>query len=282
MQTDTVDVALHSNNAVNFSRKRGPHDQRNSYDEKDEHGSKRQRHANWPVQAENKARSPRKDQLVSPARESKFKEGSMNDRPSKNPPSMFMRHFNMHVSMSVDDLMDEYHKDNDKPLPPFPSSRTLRETARSPEHKKTPKDTWTRHSADLAASVYPAGIEDGRGSGILKFGKSVITTFNPLNVWSKFTTGWRTAKEELVEEAGDAQKREMLEMQKRAVQTYAELKQAGKLGTQGSYTVNSGPVFTPGYTQPVKESNSQRDSGISMDNTLRKYTLKKTVTYHKY
>lgn len=273
MQTDTLDEALHSNNVVNFSRKRGPHDRRNSYDEKDEHGSKRQRHANWPVQADNKAKSPGKDQLISPVRESKFKEGSMHDRASKKPPSMFTRHFNKHVSMSVDDLMDEYHKDNDKPLPPFPSSQTPPKAARSPGHKKSSRDTRTSHSVDPAASIYSAGVEDARGSGIFKFGKSVATAFNPLNVWSKFTTGWRTTKEELVEEAGDAQKREMLERQKRAAQAYAELKQAGKLGMQGSYTVSSGPVFTPGYTQPVKESNSQRDSGISMGDASREYIL---------
>jgi hypothetical protein len=190
----------------------------------------------------------------------------MHDRPSEKPPSVFTRHFNKHVSASVDELMDEYYKYNDKPLPRYPVSQALPHGLgpKSPERKRQPKDTQFH----VAASMPLTDAEEAKSGGIFRFGKSMASAFNPLNVWSKFTTGWRATKEELVEDALDAQKTEMLERQKKAEQAYAELKQAGKLGTQGSQTMNGALVFTPGYTQPAKNA-SQRDSGISMDDGSR-------------
>jgi hypothetical protein len=269
LPNDTVDEVLHSNNVVNFSRKRELRDQGGPYSKKAEHGYKRQRHTKWPAQAGAQDTPRAKDRITSPSRVSKFHEGSMHDRPSAKPPSLFTRHFNKHVSASVDELMGQYYQDNDKPLPPYPTSRAARDrTTRSPQRKRESREMQEDHVNQIAASMYSIDGSEAQAGSFFKFGKSMASAFNPVNVWSKFTTGWRSAKEELVEEAEDAHKREMLERQKKAEQAYAELKQAGKLGSQGSHMMNGAPVFTPGYTQPAKNEN-QRDSGISMDDDSR-------------
>lgn len=264
MPTDTVDEVLHNHNVVNFSRKRGPVDGRTSYEQDSQHGSKRHRHAEWP---EAKKEIVLEEQTMSPARASRFQEASMNDRPSQKPPSMFTRHMNQHLSLTSDELMGSYHTEQDKPLPPNPSMYSLHQRlSRSPERK--------RASVPVTASTFSLDTQDDRG-GIFKFGKSMASAFNPMNVWSKFKTGWGDAKKELVEEAEDAKKREMDAQMKKAEEAYAALKSAGKLGTQGSHVLNNAPVFTPGYTQMPKKDN-QRDSGISMDTNLTSRTSQDT------
>ncbi|KIV98943.1 uncharacterized protein PV09_09329 [Verruconis gallopava] len=260
LPTDTVDGVLHKHNIVNFSRKRGPQDLLNIHGQGGDGEAKRQRHAAWPEHRnEGLDDGPSKaEQLnMSPSRVSKFREASMHDRPSEQPPSIFTRHFNNHFGTSDDELMDEYHKNNDKPLLSHPAASRSGKM-KSPEPK--------RPSSSVATFTFSEDTEDGKSAGIFKFGKSLASAFNPMAAWSKFTASWRNAKEELIEEAEDAQKREMLERQRKAEQAYAELKQAGKLGAQGARKMENTPVFTPGYRQPpVKESGNPRDSAISMD-----------------
>ena len=159
--------------------------------------------------------------------------------------------------------MSQYHTDNDKPLPPYPSSRTLPRFSRSPERKAT----FAPHSASTFS--LDTQDEDAKGSGIFRFGRSMASAFNPLNVWSRFTTGWRAAKEELVEEAEDAKKKDMLDRQKaQAAELYAQMKQSGNLEGLGAHASSTEPAFGADHAKRVR-GESQRDSGISIDTAPR-------------
>lgn len=273
---------LHNHNEiVNFSRKRGVQDGRGSYEHSTEHGSKRQRHDKWPTVASENLEDETEDAhrlAMSPARLSKFQEASMNDRPSDNPPSLFTRHLNRHVGLAMDELMDDYHYDNDnddsndvdidndKPLPPQPST-TLPRLSKSPVRRQQPSQPPLRPSASTFS--IDTRDDDGRSSGIFKFGRSVATVFNPMNMWSRVTTGWRAAKEELVEEAEDAAKKESMDQRKeKAALAYAQMKQDGVFRTHASHAAGGGTVSGPDLAKADSNSN-QRDSGISLDTTVR-------------
>ena len=267
-RTDTVDddELFHSHTVVNFSRKRSVRDGRGSNEQASEHGSKRHRHADWPEELAPARHEPVADeQVLSPARQSKFREASMTDRPSEKPPSMFTRNLDRSGELSMDDLMTQYHARNDKPLPPHPSAFAFGRDASSPERK--------RQSAQPAASTFSRDTQDdeGRGGGIFKLGKSMASAFNPLNVWFRFTTGWRVAvaKEDLEGEADVVKKKQELERQKsQAALVYAQMKQSGSLGGLGAHHSGAESATVVEYAKSV-EKEGQRDSRISINASSR-------------
>ena len=173
-----ANVGLGGENAISSSlpnpRKRPLHDdptstsdlgQSVSVEDEPSQSSKRTRRAASTVQNEvaeepRKSTRQRKSKATSPhplrrsnrtPRPSKFAEGSMNDKPSKRPPSFYTRE---------EEAMEEYL------------------TAPSDSQPET-----SRSSQDAAAS-YNAGIEQGKPSTMYRFGKAIASVFNPVSAWT--------------------------------------------------------------------------------------------------
>ncbi|KAL9578170.1 MAG: hypothetical protein Q9212_005892 [Teloschistes hypoglaucus] len=133
------------------------------------HPQKRGRATEWPLRSTDESTpqplNPRRANRVpsSPARKqfprlrprpSKFLEGSMNDRVSKKPPSIYT---------GEEDAMERYHN-------PFSS-----------------------HGADQDDGKldYDAGIENTKPSGMYRFGKALVKAFKPVNVWQGINGIWK-------------------------------------------------------------------------------------------
>ncbi|EKG21031.1 nuclear RNA binding protein [Macrophomina phaseolina MS6] len=227
------------------------------------YSSKRRRSANWPLtdeqslspDASQRSRyskgSRNRRQVSSPGRLSRFQEGSMNDRASAQPPSVFTRFFPSRGIAPIDQLMEDYHAANEA-APTY-----TRSTSRGASHHPN-------QSVTSAATAGSSSTANTRESGIFRFGRSVASTFNPINIWQKMQQKWSEARQELIEEALDEQARQLRERALKADEVYAHLKKTGQLGTQGTHAISNGaPIFTPGYTAPADGQAIQRDSGIA-------------------
>ncbi|KAL0260409.1 hypothetical protein SLS55_004096 [Diplodia seriata] len=228
------------------------------------YSSKRRRSANWPL-TEEEAWSPdssqrsrrtkgshSRRQVSSPGRLSRFQEASMHDRASNQPPSVFTRFFSSSRGIApIDHLMEEYHAAND--TAPTHSHTSLRASSHQPNQSVT-----------STATTGTAGSANTRESGIFRFGRSLASTFNPVNIWQKMQQKWSEARQELIEEALDEQARQLRERALKADEVYAHLKKTGQLGKQGTHAISNGTqIFTPGYTAPAGEHSNQRDSGVA-------------------
>jgi hypothetical protein len=286
LANDSVDALVNQDGNINSSRKRefppsspARSPTRSPYDNNDGHGSKRHRSTHWPFSEDDTPRkngTPSRRHVSTPGRSSRFLEASMHDRPSNKPPSAFTRHFNQHINASVDHLMDSYYE-TDKPLPDCPDSKALprRLASRSPTKSPQRRLNGTHHANASTWSISTAATNEAeqagetantKGSGFFRFGKSMASAFNPVSIWQKVTTTFRDTKEDMIQEKLDER---YGDRQAKAEQAYAELKQAGKLGSQGTKAIpDSVKVFTPGYTSQ-NDTRNQRDSGISMDDESR-------------
>jgi hypothetical protein len=178
---------------------------------------------------------------------------------------MFVRNFNAHLSSaSVDDLMENYDAEANKPLPAPPRDRTPRRRSRSqPPEKRAQSKGLTHHAnADISCNTTPLPVEGKSSGSFFRFGKSMAATFNPLNLFSKVTNTWRETKEEMIYEAKE--KKELEDRQRLAEQTYAEMKAAGQFGSQVSKPVADNTKI-PASKYHGMEQPSQRDSGIAMN-----------------
>ncbi|MCJ1340315.1 hypothetical protein MMC09_005609 [Bachmanniomyces sp. S44760] len=96
----------------------------------------------------------------SATRPSKFIEGSMNDRVSKEPPSIYTRE---------EQVMEQYHADRE--------------------------DNTREQSMDVDFDN-DAGIEHTKPSGMYRFGRAIATAFNPVHVWHGINGFWKEKQEE--------------------------------------------------------------------------------------
>ncbi|CAD0093376.1 unnamed protein product [Aureobasidium vineae] len=202
-------------------------------------------------------------------RPSRFQEGSMSDKPSAQPPSVFTRdHSNnsLPTLANVDDLMTQYHQENSTPAvyhTPRPTvDHALKPTVSNPLQVEPVESrpslpfsapTFDSIPPSTTASVKPAG-------GLFRFGKMVASTFNPANVWESFSRTWKESKEDLtVRNIEENRKRAMNDdkvMDSKAMddkamyeQAYQELKKSG----QFNFTV----VPNKALTSPRLGGNSQ-------------------------
>ncbi|KAL8664184.1 MAG: hypothetical protein Q9202_003262 [Teloschistes flavicans] len=133
------------------------------------HPQKRSRAIDWPLRSTDDSStqplnlrranrmppSPARKQIrVLRSRPSKFLEGSMNDRVSKKPPSIYT---------GEEDAMDRYHN-------PF---------------------SLDCADQDDGKLDYDAGIENTKPSGMYRFGKALVNAFNPVNVWQGINGIWK-------------------------------------------------------------------------------------------
>ena len=181
------------------------------------------------------------------SRKSRFVEGSMNDKPSEKPPSMFMRFIRTEsgnikqVTAATEDLMEDYHD----------------EMAR-------PRDSVEKVIAQEKAAVPSrvAGIEsekENNGGGM--FGRWA-SSFHPVALWNKV---FSQTRDEMIREEFEAAERKAREEAERKAREKAEIEaQYAQMKAAG--------MFKPKYLSPVvgsvssrKTVQTQRDSGIVID-----------------
>ncbi|KAL8728231.1 MAG: hypothetical protein Q9166_005534 [cf. Caloplaca sp. 2 TL-2023] len=175
-------------------------------------------------------------------RPSKFLEGSMNDRVSKKPPSIYLRD---------ERVMEDYH------------------------------DQASAHGFDSQASTamdddknfYDAGIETAKPSGMYRFGKALASAFNPVNVWQGINGYWK-----IKEEKSHPDKTLLQERKIKAEQIYAEMKKDGFKGTR-PFAYRGSSIDGSGFSERTSQDDSMKsslhDSGVDFDEP---YTLTMSST----
>jgi len=225
--SDSVPNADDQGTPVNFSRKRMHYGQNSITDGTE--SIKRQRRAARPLSAidVNKKEKPPVAELrhislphpevSSPPRASKFVEASMHDRPSEKPPSMFTRlQIQGQTNTDMDTLMDDYTQLSSSPL-------------KQPTTMQTQLKGLTHHpnmSITSSATTQTNDTTQTKRSSIFRFGRSMASSFNPLNIWNSLSNSWTQAKEQIEDDAKDNQQKEWDERKAKAEQAYAEFKKA--------------------------------------------------------
>ncbi|KAI4716501.1 hypothetical protein E4T48_07311 [Aureobasidium sp. EXF-10727] len=229
----------------------------------------RRKDARYGLSSLNKRQAEVADVFVPDTRPSRFQEGSMSDKPSAQPPSLFTRdHSNnsLPTLANVDDLMTQYHQENSTPavyhtprpavdhdLKPTTSHPLQDEPVESRPPLPFSAPTFDSIPPSTNSSVKPAG-------GLFRFGKMVASTFNPANVWESFSRTWKESKEDLtVRNIEENRKRAMNDdkvMDDKAMyeQAYQELKKSG----QFNFTV----VPNKALTSPRLGGSSQFGSPV--------------------
>ncbi|KAL8839763.1 MAG: hypothetical protein Q9170_001634 [Blastenia crenularia] len=135
--------------------------------------------------------SQRHNRSIKP-RPSKFFEGSMNDRVSAKPPSIYTQD---------EAAMEHYHGE--------------------------PSSTHDSNGTEDDKIYFDAGIETAKPSGVYRFGRALVSAFNPLNVWQGINGIWKEKEQYTNLDKSVLQQRKI-----KAEKAYAELKQNGFKGTQ--------------------------------------------------
>ncbi|KAL8791229.1 MAG: hypothetical protein Q9213_000186 [Squamulea squamosa] len=214
------------------------------------HPQKRSRAADWPLRSTDESstsvithqpaqKSPtspiQRRNLAGKARSSKFLEGSMNDRVSKKPPSIYLRD---------EEAMDRYHD-------------------RVSTHKF---DSHNASTMNEDKTYYDAGIENTKPSGMYRFGKALASAFNPVNFWQGFNGYWKVKDEPKQPDMNILQERKI-----KAERTYAEMKENGFKGTQ-PFAFRGSSVDGSGFSERTNHEHSLdssfRDSGVDFDEHL--------------
>ncbi|KAI4267243.1 MAG: hypothetical protein L6R38_008341 [Xanthoria sp. 2 TBL-2021] len=207
----------------------------------DSHPQKRSRAADWPLRSTDDSTSsiithrPTNKSPISPAqrrkqarmaRPSVFLEGSMNDRVSKKPPSIYL---------GDDAAMDLYHN-------------------QTSSHNYNSHDTSAIHDEK---TYYDAGIETAKPSGMYRFGKALASAFNPVSVWQGIS-GYRKVKD-------DHKQPDKIVLQERKIKAekaYAELKN-GFRGTQ-PFAFRGSSIDRSGFSERTSHRHSM-DSTLDFD-----------------
>lgn len=150
---------------------------------------------------------------TSPVRESRFQEGSLTDKPSEKPPSVFTRFTRTDSGnlSHVEELMADYHEG--MPTPRDSVEETL---------------AYEQATRDERVNAIHAQQKKEDGSGVFRFGKSLASAFNPATLWNRL---WHEQKEQ--QSQAQTQEAERKAKQKAEAEArYAQLKSAGQLGLQ--------------------------------------------------
>ena len=163
-------------------------------------------------------------------RESKFQEGSLNDKPSAKPPSVFMKmpRSESDNSLKVDEMMEDYHEDVTVPR----------------------YSTLKQRPAQSRASIHMETQKKDEGKGFFHFGRQVAASFNPASLWQRW---WAEPKEDISQ--ADEKARQKAEVDAK----YAEMKKSGQFTFQ---TVHA-PIINVERTS--EEIQTPRDSAIEID-----------------
>lgn len=188
------------------------------------------------------------------ARESKFQEGSLTDKPSAQPPSAFTRMIRTDSGSikQIDELMEGY---NDA------------EPGASVELAVEQEKALLPQTVDQITAAQTAQREDA--GGFFRFGRSFASNFHPVALWNKL---WNETRDDLMRQ--NIEEAERKRMQKEEAEArYAEMKQAGQLGLKPVSHINtelhvSAEDLTPRDSAIVVESaRTSRDHQRNISST---------------
>ncbi|KAL8905654.1 MAG: hypothetical protein Q9207_002500 [Kuettlingeria erythrocarpa] len=221
------------------------------------HPQKRVRGTEWPLKPSDelnaRTTTPRRSHKSSQSpgqrhnlaikpRPSKFLEGSMNDRTSAKPPSIYIQE---------EDAMERYHRPASTPDLGLGGSTEL-------EDEKNYCD---------------AGIETSKPSGMYRFGKALANAFNPVNVWQGINGIWKDKEQQTPPEKSLLQARKA-----RAEKAYAALKQNGFKGTQPFSTRTA----KNGYTHLTNGSGQSDTTDASIRPSIEHINRPRTPAIFKH
>lgn len=175
----------------------------------------------------------------SPQRESRFVEGSLNDKPSQQPPSVFTRPIRTDSGnlQYVEELMADYHEGMPTPA-------------------RTVQDTIEYEKEMMPERVAEINARSKKEDGMFRFGgKSWGTTFHPIALWNRL---WNDTKEELtLENRLEAERKARLKADAEA--KYAQMKNAGHFGgssTAGAQTPQDSAIALDSGTDEHRRTES--------------------------
>ncbi|OJD10976.1 hypothetical protein AJ78_08153 [Emergomyces pasteurianus Ep9510] len=206
-------------------------------------------------------------------RRSRFLEGSMNDRVSEQPPSIY-------TGEDIDGAIDRYLTCGDEE-----SAGVSGSTAR--RHPAGYGHAYTSSTTNSMSSV-ATDTPSVKQSGFVRFGQVIASALNPFGVWNNVSEIWNGSQDGTKASAttmstgATAHMDILAERQVQAEKAYAELKASGYQGTVKSTSTSSrehpsvevsgvkkpkNPFFSPGQTpqqqhKPVRSisSNFSKDS----------------------
>ncbi|KAL8943465.1 MAG: hypothetical protein Q9211_000962 [Gyalolechia sp. 1 TL-2023] len=217
---------------------------------------KKSRAADWPLattkasnarsvtprRAHNESLSPgQRHNLLVRSRPSKFLEGSMNDRVSAKPPSIYTRD---------EGAMEQYHNQN--------FARGLGSCDSNNGEDK---------------NYFDACIENSKPSGMYRFGRALASAFNPVSVWQGINGIWKDKDQHSHPDTKLLQRPKV-----KAEKTYAEMKQYGFKGTRSSLTQTASvdqSHVTSRNSQSGSLDSSLCSSDAVVDQTLPSTTFKR-------
>ena len=142
-------------------------------------------------------------------RESRFQEGSLTDKPSNKPPTVFTRFIRTDSGniQQVDELMDDYHNG-------MPSSAV--EIDVNQEEAQLPPS---------AAAITPRAEGTDENNGFLfRFGRSLAASFHPVRMWKQV---WDETTEDL-RQRNIAEYQRKRALKEEAERRYADMKASGQ------------------------------------------------------
>ncbi|KAG9946355.1 hypothetical protein KCU85_g6638, partial [Aureobasidium melanogenum] len=251
MEVPEADVRLLAESQSSPDERQHDHDQDyhhdHDHDHHDSHTPKRSRPSPSPKQQQQPRSIRRKDaryglsslnkrqaepadvRSVDNTRPSRFQEGSMSDKPSAQPPSVFTRDHSNHALpglANVDDLMTQYHQENSTPAAYHSHRPAVNHPLQHDSVDSGPAPPFSAPTFDSIApsttpSVKPAG-------GLFRFGKMFASTFNPANVWESFSRTWKESKEDLTVRNIEENRKRAQDDKAMYEQAYQELKKSGQ------------------------------------------------------
>jgi hypothetical protein len=183
-------------------------------------------------------------------RESRFQEGSLTDRPSNKPPTVFTRFIRTDSGRieQVDALMDDYH--NGMPSP-------------------TGEIDVNREQAQLPPSAAPTtprpeGADENNNGFLFRFGRSIAASFHPVRMWKQV---WEETTEEL-RQKNIAEYQRKKALKEEAERRYAEMKASGQFESR-----------TISRTSATDSSIKTRDSGVMLEQETPSLNHKRNTSY---
>ncbi|KAK2809971.1 hypothetical protein FQN50_003385 [Emmonsiellopsis sp. PD_5] len=200
-------------------------------------------------------------------RRSRFLEGSMNDRVSQKPPSIY-------IGDDVEDALDRYVTGDEG------------ESGDNRGGSVSTTGTGSRyghaHSGSIANSMSSVATDTPSAkSGLVRFGQAIVSAFNPFGVWSNVSDIWNGPQDGTKASTATVSSTDILdERRAQAEKAYAELKASGYKGTAKTVSANpsgGGGVTPSGKEKKVKTIKKQQ----SMMTTPHKHNRSISSTFSK-
>ncbi|KAM0713784.1 hypothetical protein Q7P37_010746 [Cladosporium fusiforme] len=222
-------------------------------------GSRNLSNLNLRHAAERQARLNAESQPL--PRESKFQEGSLTDKPSNKPPSMFTRFVRTDSGniRQVDELMDDYHNG-------MPTPRGSVEIGSAKEQAQVPQRA--------SAISSPAGIADDNNGFLFRFSRSLAASFHPVRMWKQV---WEETHEELRQRnLAEIERKRILKEE--AERRYAQMKASGQLEPQAVSRASVTESYNPPRTSIADSNITTRDSGVIFSSGALPFDHKRTTS----